>query len=110
MMHNNRRFHIKNIETAVELAEQLTGAYAWTLCTGFELHGLLFLNDSFTEDSLQEYAVIRAGRQVESVTFSWCDQATAENHIYDVLNGEEVDLGPVEPRLDYESHLCQFCR
>lgn len=42
---------------------------------------LFFLNDSFSEDGAQEYAVVRNGRQIESITFSWCSRAEAHNHI-----------------------------
>ena len=58
MIHKNRCFGVGNVQTIEELAEKLTTA-TWTLCTGFRFQGLLFLNDSFTEESAQEYAVIR---------------------------------------------------
>jgi hypothetical protein len=48
------------------------------------LHGIaaslflpLFLNDSFSEDGAQEYAVVRDGRQIESLTVSWMARAEA---------------------------------
>jgi hypothetical protein len=53
--------------TAEALAARLT-AHCWTLCTGFEYAGLLFLNDAVGEDGAQEYAVIQDGRQIESIT------------------------------------------
>jgi hypothetical protein len=49
----------------------------WTLCTGFKLAsdngGWLLLNDSFTEHSAHEWAVVHAHsfNQVESLTASW---------------------------------------
>ena len=56
MLHQKRIFGVGDIEGIEELAEKLTET-TWTLCTGFRFQGLLFLNDSFTEDSAQEYAV-----------------------------------------------------
>lgn len=96
--------------TPEELAEKLTGS-TWTLCTGFELEGVLFLNDSFSEDSAQEYAVIKAGHQVESITFSWCDRPQAERHIRTILAGAGVDMGPSRPKIDTSRrHSCHLCR
>ena len=68
MVHVKRRYHVREVATAEELAGELTRT-TWSLCAGFALKGYLFLNDSFTEDSAQEYAVIIEGLQVESITF-----------------------------------------
>ena len=85
----------------------------WTLCTGFALeHGgerYLFLNDSFSEDGAQEYAVLRCGRQVESVTFGWCTYERAIEIIRDILAGQVEDLGPTTPRLDHGDTHCPLC-
>jgi hypothetical protein len=70
----------------------------------------LFLNDSFSEDSAQEYAVVRDGRQIESLTVSWMSRAEAHNTIDAVLHGSEVDYGPVSPTLeDADDHTCPLC-
>jgi hypothetical protein len=67
MLHATRLFQVGPVATAEELAEKLVD-HRWTLCTGFQFAGMLFLNDSGSEDSPQEYAVIRDGRQIESIT------------------------------------------
>ena len=108
MVHTKRQYNIAKVETVEELAEKLK-ATTWTLCTGFEHEGCLFLNDSFTEDSAQEYAVIKSGRQVESITFSWCSQEEAQEAIRDVIAGKIVDTGPVSPRLDHPEGTCSLC-
>jgi hypothetical protein len=66
-----------------ELARKLT-AYSWTLCSGFRLGSFVFLNDSFSEDGAQEYAVFEAApnddetnTQIESVTFGWMSDERA---------------------------------
>jgi len=110
MIHGKRTFHVGAVATPEELAEKLTGS-TWTLCTGFELDGVLFLNDSFSEDSAQEYAVIEDGHQVESITFSWCDRPQAEQHIRTIIAGAGVDMGPTRPKVDASSrHSCHLCR
>ena len=110
MIHNKRTFHVGVVATPEELAEKLTGS-TWTLCTGFELDGVLFLNDSFSEDSAQEYAVIKDGHQVESITFSWCDRPQAEQLIQNIIAGHSVDMGFVKPKIDANSrHSCHLCR
>jgi hypothetical protein len=108
VIHTKRRFLIKKVSSVEELAEDLTRC-TWTLCTGFELEGYLFLNDAFSEDSAQEYAVIKDGRQVESITFGWCSREQAEVHIRAVLAGQQVDMGPVSPRLNH-GKVCHLCR
>lgn len=76
MIHNKRSFQLRNVETLDELARLLT-EHTWTACTGFKHAGWLFLNDAFSGDGAQEYAVVRDERQYESVTFSWMSTAAA---------------------------------
>ena len=117
MIHANRVFQIVEEMTDIaSLAESLT-QHTWTLCTAFRLVTppdavpLLFLNDSFSENGAQEYAVIRNGRQVESITFSWCSRAEAHNHIDWLVQGGGGDYGPVEAHLEpADTHLCALCR
>jgi hypothetical protein len=110
MLHPQRGFSVTPCATAEALAERLT-QHAWTLCTGFEHAGLLFLNDAFSEDGAQEYAIVKAGRQIESITFSWCTQARALELITGLVSGElGEDLGPVAPRIDTSiPHRCALC-
>ena len=114
MIHNKRKYNVDRVDSAAELAEKLKQC-TWCLCTGFELEGYLFLNDSFTEDSAQEYAVIRDGRQLESITFSWCTPEDALAHIKAVLDGryDDVDYAyDVEPKIEpaAEHEPCPLCR
>lgn len=69
MMHKNRVFRVATVESAEDLARKLTDM-TWTPCSGFELEGLLFLNDSFSRDGAGEWAVFRDGEQIETITFS----------------------------------------
>ena len=80
MYHDKRRWCVQPVESANELADKLL-RFSWCCCTGFELEGFVWLNDSTSPDALQEYAVVRKPtdgdetyRQVESITVSWCNR------------------------------------
>lgn len=94
MFHRNRVWCVTPVESAEDLARKLTET-TWTCCTAFELAGYLWLNDATSPDGGQEYGVIKKagpnGRslQVESITFSWCDRATALEYIQRTLRGED---------------------
>jgi|ThiBio_1000_plan_1041568.scaffolds.fasta_scaffold01168_20 hypothetical protein len=93
MMHAQRIWSVTAIKSVEELARKLTES-TWTLCTAFEHHGYLFLNDATSEDGAQEYSVVkRLGRgtflQVESITFGWCTFERALDHIRSVTDGRD---------------------
>jgi hypothetical protein len=44
MLPQNRMFGVITVQSVGELVEHLT-EHTWTLCTGFSLQGLFFLND-----------------------------------------------------------------
>lgn len=108
MIHRKRRFLVTHVESAEELAEMLS-EQTWTLCTAFEHRGLLFLNDSFSEDGAQEYAAVRAGEQIESITFSWCSPERALDLIQELLNGGGEAPVPLSLRLESGKHSCRLC-
>lgn len=112
MIHADRRFQLARADSPEDLAQRLT-SMTWTLCTGFAIEHegerYLFLNDSFSEDGAQEYAVISHGRQVESVTFGWCTYDQAIEIIRGILAGLGEDLGATTPRLDHGDTPCPLC-
>ncbi len=125
MMHDKRVWSVRVVETAEALAEGLTTHYAYCLCNGAVVQGhpdYVFLNDSTSEDALQEYGIVKGGigatshRQIESITFSWCDYDQALEHIRRALSGED-DEGVFahdihSPRLERpkEHGSCRLCR
>lgn len=119
MFHKNRTWSIAKVESVEALAEKLVDC-SWTLCTGFELQGYLFVNDSLSEDGAQEFAVVRRPecrhdpwKQVESITFSWCTKEQARRHIERSINGDfDIDGNNVEANFeDAEKHTaCMLCR
>ena len=86
MMHKTRRFVVVDAWPE-EMAEKLTN-HTWTPCTGFRVGGYLFLNDSTSPDGAQEYAIVKDGKQIESITFGWCDKAKAAEYVRRILAGE----------------------
>ena len=123
MMHRARRWGLGPVATPEELGKMLSQR-TWTLCSGFYVVGhpqYLFLNDATSEDGAGEYGVVKvidptAWMQIESITFSWCDEAKAIDYVRRTLAGEfdggdfcrQVDL---RDRLDGEGqhgrcHLC----
>lgn len=84
MLHKNRRFSISDKrQTIAELCEALANQ-TWCCCAGFLAEGLLILNDAFSEDGAQEFAIFRCActlaeleaaprvlEQIESLTCSW---------------------------------------
>jgi len=93
VFHQHRRWAIAHVVSAEELARMLT-EQSWTLCAGFRFRGYLFLNDSTSEDALQEYGIVKVNGshgkpvQVESWTVSWCDDAKAVRFIRGYSAGE----------------------
>lgn len=119
MMFKNRTHRVVSVASIDELAEKLV-EHTWTLCTGWELDGLLFLNDSTCEDGAGEWAVVipdqdrRAGEQIESITFSWCDLAQAIEHIRLCLDyrrtGERPGMSArVVLHIEHPEGSCRLC-
>lgn len=119
MFHSRRVWCVGPVESAEELARKITET-TWCCCTGFELGGYLWLNDSTSPDGAQEFAVVKMdgenGRpvQIESITFGWCNEQRALEHIQRTLTGGDDHNSfrrEVEPRLDTpEQHgRCSHC-
>ena len=109
MFHKNRVWSVSPKETAEEVARLLTET-TWTLCTGIEIGGYLFLNDATCEDGAKEYAAVKMPvapgdpyLQVESITMSWCSFEKASDLVRRTIAGEfdgSNFAGVVVPRLE----------
>ena len=92
MFHRRRVWCVSTASSAEELADKLASTN-WCCCTGFELGGYLFLNDSTSPDGAQEYAVLKKNGgnnlfiQIESMTFGWCDEPEALEFVRETLAG-----------------------
>ncbi|HEX3528082.1 MAG TPA: hypothetical protein VH988_13545 [Thermoanaerobaculia bacterium] len=121
MCHKRRVFCVETVSTVEELAEQLIG-YTWCLCAGFQLSNApdtLFLNDSFSLDGAQEYAVLRLlnGQwfQVDSITFGWIKSLDkACRCIRDAVSGPcdpyAPSWGSAAPRFHQPDQRCASCQ
>lgn len=93
MLHSKRIWSLSAVTTAEELAHKLVH-YTWTGCQSFQLSGYIFANDSTSADGAQEYAVLKRVEgeqellQVESITFSWCDEMQSLALILQIAAGE----------------------
>lgn len=99
-------------------ARPLPHAATWTLCTGFALADYLFLNDSSSEEAIQEYAIVkRPARKGEPfrhlLSFEWCDYQTAFAYISLALHGD-LDAGgkivKVAVQTTARHGFCPHCR
>lgn len=89
MLHNGRVFGVSDVATLEVLTEKLSD-YTWVKCAGLRWNGWLLLNDSFSEDGAQEYAVVRESDmvQVESLTVSWMSKDELLKIMQDVTSGQ----------------------
>ena len=97
MLHADRIWSASEVSSAEELARHLTET-TWCCCQGFRIAGhprYVWLNDSTSADGAQEYAVCRLGlakgdiRQIESITFGWCDYDKSLQFIHETLEGKD---------------------
>jgi len=116
MIHGNRKFSVKEYENLDEMCEAITST-TWCLCNSFRYKDLVFFNDSFSEDGAGEYAVydIRSGKQIESITASWCTAESFKKHVLDLLQQQEkgeffIIMSTKMPKWDpYKKHHCHLC-
>ena len=89
MIHKDRTFNIKTC-SADEMIADFQHTRSWTLCSGWRVGDTLYLNDSFSEDGAQEYAVIRvmpdSAIQFDSVTFGWMTPERIAAYIHETWN------------------------
>lgn len=84
---------------------------SWCLCNGFRFRHLLLLNDSFSEDGAQEFAVFdtRSGDQVDSLTVSWMTEVDLCEKLQDMLQWPEGDNLEGNEPLPHPEGPCSFC-
>jgi hypothetical protein len=122
VVHKNRRFSIKTVKSIQELANLLYKYVSLTKCSGFKLPApsgrtYYFLNDSFSEDGAQEYAVYETSREdpnfayVESVTISWMTKDEFIKWFQNFDSEEKHDVFSHDYlALDIEvPHKCHLC-
>lgn len=118
MLHKSRVWRIQTCTTPEEIAGIIARYDSMVLCTAFRVGNITLLNDSTSEDSLQEYALCIGDIQVDSITTSWCKPERLAEIIRGAMNGAYdgqrtygvVDFGPSakhgESDPDGCCHLC----
>lgn len=112
MLHKDRCWRITDAACVEQLAELLTER-TWTLCTGFRLGGVLFLNDATGPDGAQEYAAVRESDsvQVESWTCSWMTAERCAELIREMLDcGAQTQFASRVTVSRHPQGACWACR
>ena len=116
MFHSDRAWSIEKVDRE-KLIEALAN-HSWCSCQGFECEVYLFLNDQTSPDGAGEWGVVKKDglRQVESITFSWCDEGEVRRYVEESLSGanDDTEWGFKElhaDQIDYSpKHRCYLCR
>lgn len=120
MLHQDRVWTLTACAHAEQLAAKLKH-HTWTLCTGFSYRGILWLNDSTSEDAVQEYAVqeyavvrLSSLKQIESITVSWCEEKQLIVYINDFalsLDAPNEVYGVIrQTQLEHGTETCELCQ
>ena len=108
MIHKLRNYNVKEYFDLDVLVKDLTER-SWCLCCGFRWRSLTLLNDAFSEDGAQEFAVLRDGHEIESLTISWMkpDEVTEALTRLDA-QGSDFDGGQLVVRA-HPPGSCRLC-
>jgi hypothetical protein len=114
VIHHRRTYDVTAVASTKELAKKLA-TLTWCGCNGFRHGPLLILNDSFSADGAQEFAVWheQRGVQVDSITASWMDEQKLLRCIERLLR-EAADATPISdaqmPSTNHGKTPCMHCR
>jgi len=108
MFWQKRTYQVFEVDSPESLAEKLT-EHTWCGCQAFKCEDVLFVNDSSSGDGASEWAVIRDGRAVESITFGWCSYYRALQYICELIDRRiGGDYGPGNVNTDH-GRSCYLC-
>ena len=118
MLHENRVWCVEHVESAEQLSRMLTETTR-CCCNAFWIGDYIWLNDSTSSDSAQEYAVLKSQAdhslvQIESITFGWMNFDEGLASIKQTLAGDFDRLEwskPIHPTLQNQKEhgRCQHC-
>ena len=112
MMHKSRRYVVRAMATLADTVAKLAhGNYCG--CVGISFNGTVYLNDATSGDGVEEWAVFRNGRQVESITFGWMSPAEIEETVrrmdaepWDAFKGRGSSLPQIQTRQEHGTCPC----
>lgn len=118
MLNKTRKYAVMKYKTLDELVSDLKG-YIWTGCTGFELAGLVLLNDSTEEDSVQKFCVLRRIsaneyglielEELASLTLDWMHHNALKDaieYLAEYTTGRILRITLEDP-VSHKCHLCE---
>lgn len=111
MVHVRREFRVVN-ERSVNLFVDRLVENTWCLCNGFRYQHLLFLNDSFSVNGAQEFAVFdeRDGKEIDSLTVSWMSKDELTQAIARLLKTEHQESAKHKmPSIVHPEGSCMHC-
>ena len=119
MNHSDRIFSSKELDSEDDLVEAMT-KHKWPLCYSFYHDGLLYLNDSDSEDD-PEYVVMKfdkaeghhdvIGREVGNIKPKGMDAAGVHKFIQEMSAGKWRMENPLHVRAEpVWHHSCQLCK
>jgi hypothetical protein len=111
MIHNKRSFNVSECISLEEVSEALFD-YTNVSCQAFKWESLTLFNDSFGVNGAQEYAVYKAGVQLESLTVSWMESSESLAKTLKKLNenGSDIVMSRQMPNIcKAKEHRCQLC-
>jgi hypothetical protein len=117
MIHSARPFTLVDETDPLIVADKLT-VQTWTLCTAFRLRlvnegrasEIILLNDSFSEDSAQEFAVYADGHLIESLTVSWMNKTDLACRLRVLLGSPHKPLIADAVQFAPRGHPDGYCR
>ena len=119
MIHSDRVFSSKELDSEDDLVEAMT-EHKWPLCYSFYHGGLLYLNDSDSEDD-PEYVVMKfdkaeghhdvIGREVGKIKPKGMDVILVHKFIQEMGAGKWSMENPLHIRAEpVWHHSCQLCK
>jgi hypothetical protein len=125
VIHSKRQYQVRTFDSLDEMCTKLF-ENSWCGCDGFRFGKLLLLNDAFSPDGAQEYAVFHDAcktdeceapskfMQIESLTVSWMDSAQELRDTLQKLHDAPGDpahsvlMGAYFLRFDHPQE-CRYC-
>lgn len=108
MMYPKRPHKVCEVADLATLVHKLTN-YTWTTCSAFSWRSLTLLNDSTGPDGAQEYAVIRASEQIESITVSWMKPDELRELLEQYERGEGAAMHKAVTLVEHPQGYCPRC-
>ena len=108
MMYKQRPHKVCPIADLATLVDKLAN-HTWTTCSAFSWRSLTLLNDSTGPDGAQEYAVIRDGKQIESLTVSWMKPAELAALLEQYDRGEGAAMNAAVTLVEHPAGCCPRC-